>query len=160
MKQILVALCLFAIFLNKSYAEGEIEISFSNEELATLSPFDTDVQLRVLKDVVKFFKREYDPQIPLPKVRVSESVKASETDIITAVESQGMPAWGLEKGINMYLFDLNVIVLGSEMKIHNLAHELAHYLQWTYRKYPKSEFGADWVEMEAIGIQWNFKPSE
>lgn len=160
MKQLFTVLSLCALLSNPSFAQEEVQISFTNEELKTLSPFEVDTQLRVLKDVLKFFKKEYDAGKAIPLVRVSESVQESETEIIQAVESQGMPAWGLGKGVNMFLFDLNIIVLGSDMMIHNLAHELGHYVQWAYRQYPKSEFSSDWVEMEVVDIQRHFRPQQ
>ncbi len=134
------------------------EISFSEDELSTLSPFDPSVQENVLKDVILLMDQKWSSVEEAPQIRESESVQEDETEIMAAAESQGMPAWALAKGVNMYLFSLNKILLGKKMKIHNLAHEYAHYVQLRYKKYPQSEFSADYVEMEAVDIQNHFRP--
>jgi Zn-dependent peptidase ImmA (M78 family) len=90
-------------------------------------------------------------------VRVSESVGEEETQIIEACEYQGMPGWALAKGINIYLFKLNMILLGSDMKIHNLAHEYAHYVQLKYDHMDEREFSMDYPEQEAVNIQNYFR---
>ena len=141
--------CLQAQAVNKS--------SFTDEELETLSPFDPQVQEKVLKDVLRLMNETYDPKIESPQVRITQSVKPEETAIIEAAESQGMPAWALEKSINIFLFDLNIILVGEDRKIHNLAHEYAHFVQLAYKKYEKKEFAMDHTEMGAVEVQNFFR---
>ncbi len=132
-------------------------VQFSVSELKDLSPFDDNVQKQVLQDVLEIMGQSLDPEMAVPEIRVSESVSLQETKIVNAAESQGMPGWAFEKGINMYLFDLNIIILGSDMKLHNLAHEYAHYVQYKYKKVGKQEFAFDYLEFEAVEVQRHFK---
>ncbi len=154
-----VATAILFLFISQNiWAENST--SFTQAELKTLSPFDEAVQLRVLKDVIQIMGESYDPEIKVPEIRPSESVKESETEILEAAESQGMPGWALAKGINMYLFKIDLIVLGEEMKIHNLAHEYAHYVQLKYKEYPVEQFSMDYTEIEAVNVQRNFWPEK
>jgi len=128
--------------------------SFTDLELLEASPFDSDNQAQTLENVLDLFNRNFDESIPLPQVLVSEEISLDETEIIEALESQGMPGWALERGINMYLVSLNIIVLGRDKKLHNLAHEYAHYVQVKYQN--RLEF-TDEHEFEAVRIQNNFR---
>ncbi len=138
-------------------AQGSNETSFSAEELQQLSPFDPSVQEKVLSDVIRLMDHQKDNEKEIPPVRVSESVSEEETEVIAACEHQGMPGWALAKGINIYLFKLNMILLGSEMKLHNLAHEYAHYVQLKYDQMDEREFSLDYPEQEAVYIQNYFR---
>jgi len=132
---------------------------FTKEELEELSPFQADAQIRLFKQVLSKMNEEIDPDIILPEIRITESIKDTEIEIIENVKKQGMPLEGLAKGVNMYLFKLNLIILGKNRKLHNLAHEYVHFIQLKYRNYNPEDFGMDFVEMEAIEIQSKFKPS-
>lgn len=146
-----------ALFLSISFsALAENNSSFTDEELLTLSPFEKEVQNKTLKDVVKLMNKEFNVEKEIPAILVSEDVTKDQVEIIKAAESQGMPFWAFAKGINMYLLDLNVIILGKEMKIHNLAHEYAHYVQVIYNGYTKENF-EEFLEYEAIVIQNKFR---
>ncbi len=149
------AVLLFILFITFS-ASAVNNSSFSDEELLNLSPFNKEVQLKVLSDVLKLMHTDLDTNIKLPKVLISEEVKEDQVEILKAAESQGMPAWAFEKGINMYLIDLNIIILGKKMKLHNLAHEYAHYVQVMYDGYTLETFD-DFLEYEAVHTQNNFR---
>jgi|GEM_PF-3351877 len=131
--------------------------SFSNSELADLSPFSKGVQEQVLKDVLAIMGKVVDPNIELPKILVSEDVDLNDTEVIGALEAQGMPAWALAKGINMYLLSQNVIILGKTQNIHNLAHEFTHYVQVMYQGTTLDEGSFDRLEMEAVSVQGHFR---
>ncbi len=126
-------------------------------DIKELSPFDPLIQKQVLHHVLEEMVFEKNESIEVPEIRVTESVLPQEKHIFAAAESQGMPAWALAKGINMYLFDHNIILLGSDMKVHNLAHEFAHYVQMHYKKIDRREFAQDYIEMEAVDVQRNFR---
>ena len=142
------------------FAQASTVQSFTNDELHSLSPFETDNQIKTLKQVLLKMNLKFNEDFELPEIRISESVKESESEIVRATESQGMPYWALAKGVNIYLFQLNIILLGKERKIHNLAHEFVHYAQLKYKSYDTEDFGMDFVEMEAIEIQHQFRPTK
>ncbi len=158
MKSILFFLTLLLISTSVYGDSGsDPSTSFLPAELQTLSPFSESVQKQVLSDVLAIMGVSIDEGIALPDIRISESVSLQETEIVEAAESQGMPGWAFEKGINMYLFDLNVIILGADMKLHNLAHEYAHYVQYQYKNIGQEEFSFDYLEFEAVEVQRHFK---
>lgn len=127
----------------------------SVEEMKTGSPFDREVQGKTLHAVLYFKNQRPNAEVPAPEVVVSEDIE--NPALIAAVEAQGMPAWALKKGVNMYLMDLNVIVLGRRMKVHNLAHEYAHYVQMKYEKYTRDDASSDMLESDAVRVQNQFR---
>ena len=145
-------LCFFSVV-----GHGSLDSKTSLEAIKDLPPFDPVVQKHVFLKVLEKMNLTENSGIPMPKIRVSEGIFPYEADIINASESQGMPGWAFEKGINIFLIDLNTIVLGRDMKVHNLAHEYVHYVQMHYKNYERSEFAMDYVEEEAVNIQNYFR---
>ncbi len=127
----------------------------SVEELETASPFDPAIQSRTLAAILAIKSIASKSDVAAPVIVVSELV--ADARIIKAMESQGMPAWALAKGINIYLFDLNIIILGQNMKVHNLAHELTHFIQVRYENASFIDGSSDYLEMDAIKTQNLFK---
>ncbi len=142
------SMCFFTISVKASSLE---------RGLLEQSPFDRSVQIQVLKKVCEEMACKFDESIQLPQVIVSESVTGQQIDIVQSVEGQGIPFWALGKGMNMYLLKLNIIVLGREMKVHNLAHEYAHYIQFMYFNYSQEDFSGDDLEDEAVDVQNLFR---
>ena len=134
------------------------QVDFSETELETASPHDTEMQKRVLEDVLKIMRvNKRKPQTP-PLVFKSESITDEESDYAQAAVSQGIPFWALEKGINIYLIDHNVILLGSKMKLHNLAHEYAHFVQVKHFRNTREDFRMDdHLESNAVSVQNYFR---
>lgn len=136
---------------------AKASVDFTQTELETASPHDAAIQSRVLKDVLKIMGvKDKDVQTP-PKVYASESIVDENSAFAKAAASQGMPFWALEKGINIYLIDHNVILLGSKMKLHNLAHEYAHFVQVKYFGNTREDFQFDELEFAAVEVQNNFR---
>lgn len=145
----------FLLLLSVSFsAYAEVSV---DKALWEKSPFDQAVQLQVLKKVCEHMGVDFDETKEIPPVLISESITEDQTLVVAAADSQGIPFWALEKGMNLYLLDLNKIVLGRKMKVHNLAHEFAHYVQYTYFNYSKDEFSGDDLEMDAIYAQNLFR---
>jgi len=137
-------------------AQGANNSSFTDEELLATSPFSKAAQEKTLADVVKLMNEDFNKDIKVPVIIISETVTEDQVEIIKAAELQGMPFWAFEKGINMYLIDLNIIILGKKMKLHNLAHEYAHYVQVMYDGHTRESFN-EFLEYEAVSIQNNFR---
>jgi hypothetical protein len=152
MRAALLFLIIFCFSFN-----AKASTSFTDLELKTASPHKQANQLKVLKDVLKIMgvdKKEI--QTP-PYVHTSESIIDEKSGLAKAAESQGMPFWALAKGINIYLIDYNVILLGSTMKLHNLAHEYAHFVQVRYYGNTREDFQFDDLELNAVEVQNHFR---
>jgi len=92
-----------------------------------------------------------------PTAYISESITDENSKLALAAAAQDIPFWVLEKGFNIYLIDHNVILLGSKMKIHNLAHEYAHFVQIKYFGRTIEDFKFDFLEKNAAAVQNNFR---
>ena len=153
--RLMIVIGLISLFSISAYSS--INPNLEIEDLKGKSPFDPIVQKHVFLKVLEKMNLKESSNIVMPKIRVSESIFPHESNIINASESQGMPGWAFEKGINIFLIDLNTIVLGKNMKINNLAHEYAHFVQMHYKQYERRDFAMDYVEEEAIEVQNHFR---
>ena len=102
------------------------KVPFSEEELLHASPFDPAVQERTFHAVAKIMNiKQLDPEIERPALVLNTSVPVEKiADYI-----------GFDLGSNQihyFGYLKNTILLSKNAKIHNLAHEMAHYFQFHY----------------------------
>jgi len=98
---------------------------FTVAELETASPYDPDIIRRTFFAVAKKMNIRFKPGVSFPSVVVSTDIPVEKLPEYT----------GIEIGTNMinyfgYLKNTILLIKGS--KIHNLAHEMAHYFQFHY----------------------------
>jgi hypothetical protein len=101
-------------------------VPFSEEELVNASPFDPAVQKRTFYAVAEIMHiKRLDPDFAMPAVIVNTTIPVGKiADYI-----------GFDIGSNLihyFSYLKNVILLSEDAKIHNLAHEMAHYFQFYY----------------------------
>jgi len=143
--------------LNLTPSTAQQNVNFSKWELEHASPHSINFQKRVLKEVLQIMKVDGRDWKTPPQILTSESILDESSAYAKAAASQGMPFWALEKGVNVYLIDYNVILLGSKMKLHNLAHEYVHFVQVQHYGNSREDFQFDDLEVAAILIQKKFK---
>ncbi len=102
------------------------KVPFSEEELLNASPFDSSIQVRTFHAVAKIMNiKQLDPEIEMPALVLNTSVPVEKiADYI-----------GFDLGSNQihyFGYLKNTILLSKNAKIHNLAHEMAHYFQFHY----------------------------
>ena len=115
-----------------SHNEAEIlppppqqSIPFTVAELETASPFDPDIIRRTFMAVAEEMNINFKPGISFPVVVVSSHIPVDKIHEYTGVELD-------TNMINYFGYLKNTILLIEGSKIHNLAHELAHYFQFHY----------------------------
>lgn len=118
MKKRIAALALFIFFACLSAARAE-----------EFSPFDPAVIENVLKKVAEYMYITLDPAIPPPVVVVAESVTWEKFKEIAAGWWNEDVEW---KNCNVFV-PPDKILLRANSKIHNLAHELTHFIQYRHR---------------------------
>ncbi len=112
--------------------------------------FDTEVQSRVLKRVAEYMYVTLDAKISPPTIMRAEDVPHEELEQKTGMK--------LEKGqkFNFFYPPNTIFFVSAFGKVHNLAHEMVHYIQFNYKGEEKES--ADMrLEEQAIGIQDNFR---
>jgi hypothetical protein len=93
-----------------------------------------------------------DPSRELPVIVVTESFDDSTVE----QDYLGLEITG--SATNWYIPQRNLILLGRYMTRDHLAHELVHYIQYTYLDYTTPEdMGSDEAESTAVRIQDLFR---
>ncbi len=126
-------------------------MTFSEKELLTASPFDPAVQKQTFYAVADLMNiRRLDPELALPAVIVNTTIPVEKiADYI-----------GFDIGSNLihyFSYLKNTILLSENAKIHNLAHEMAHYFQFNYHLKGDIRNMVSDPEPEAVRIQFLFK---
>jgi len=119
-------------------------------------PFSKIVQEVVAREVLFLLKRDFNPNIPIPTILCAEEVTNEYNDSV----------WGYELGnlrSNIFDYRNNAILITKDAKVHNLAHELVHWVQWYYNANPEdwdnmAKYAYDHLEWEAVHIQNHFRP--
>ena len=126
-------------------------VPFSEEELENASPFDPAVQKRTFYAVAEKMRIKWlDPELALPAVIVNTTIPVEK--IAEYI--------GFDIGSNLihyFSYLKNVILLSEDAKIHNLAHEMAHYFQFYYDLKGDINNMVGDPEPEAVRIQFLFK---
>jgi hypothetical protein len=93
-----------------------------------------------------------DPSRELPVIVVTETYDDSTVE----QDYLGLEITG--SATNWYIPQRNLVLLGRSMTRDHLAHELVHYIQYTYLDYTTPEdMGSDEAESTAIRIQDLFR---
>ena len=126
-------------------------VPFSEEELLNASPFDPAIQKQTFYAVAEMMRiKRLDPELALPAVIVNTTIPVEKiADYI-----------GFDIGSNLihYFSHLkNTILLSEDAKIHNLAHEMAHYFQFYYHLNGDIKNMVSDPEPGAVKIQFLFK---
>lgn len=98
---------------------------FTVAELETASPFDPDIIRRTFFAVAKKMDIRFKPGVSFPSVVVSTHIPVEKLPEYTGIEIGS-------NRINYFGYLKNTILLMKGSKIHNLAHEMAHYFQFHY----------------------------
>ena len=127
------------------------QVPFSEKELLTASPFDTAVQKRTFYAVANLMHiKRLDPELALPAVIVNTTIPVEKiADYV-----------GFDLGSNLihyFSYLKNTILLSENAKIHNLAHEMAHYFQFYYHLKGDIKNMVSDPEPGAVRIQLLFK---
>ncbi len=123
-------------------------------------PFQYSLEF-ILKQVLIKVGRPYNPMIPLPDLKL-----ASETNLAN-FQADLKDQWSPppEFVTNVYSAAANRIYILDDLEYYrklgrciddSLAHELTHYVQVLYKKYPIEQFD-DSMEFEAIDVQTWFR---
>ncbi len=126
-------------------------VPFSEEELLNASPFDPAIQRQTFYAVAEMMRiKQLDPELALPAVVVNTTIPVEK--IAEYI--------GFDIGSNLihYFSHLkNTILLSEDAKIHNLAHEMAHYFQFYYELKGDMKNMVSDPEPGAVRIQFLFK---
>lgn len=124
---------------------------FSEEELLTASPFDPAVKERTFYAVAEVMHiKRLDPKLALPAVILNTTIPAEKISEYTGVDLGS-------NEIHYFSYLKNAILLSKDAKIHNLAHEMAHYFQFYYRLKGNPKNLISDPEPEAVRIQYFFR---
>ena len=127
------------------------KVPFSQEELLNASPFDPVVQKQTFYAVAKImYIKHLAPEIALPAVIVNTTIPVEKIPEYTGID------FGSNK-IHYFSYLKNTILLSEDAKVHNLAHEMAHYFQFHYRLKGDLKNMARDPEPEAVRIQHFFR---
>ena len=127
------------------------KVPFSQEELLNASPFDPAVQKQTFYAVAKImYIKRLDPRIDLPAVIVNTTIPVEKIPEYTGID------FGSNK-IHYFSYLKNTILLSEDAKVHNLAHEMAHYFQFHYRLKGDLQNMVSDQEPEAVRIQHFFR---
>jgi hypothetical protein len=126
-------------------------LSFSLQ--AEVHPSYSGIDLKEITDrVAKELHVKIDPSKELPAIVVTESFDDSTVE----QDYLGLEITG--SATNWYIPQRNLILLGRYMSCDHLAHELVHYIQYTYLDYTTPEdMGSDEAESTAVRIQDLFR---
>lgn len=126
-------------------------VPFSEEELLNASPFDPAIQKQTFYAVAEMMRiKRLDPELALPAVIVNTTIPVEK--IAEYI--------GFDIGSNLihyFSYLKNTILLSETAKIHNLAHEMAHYFQFYYDLKGNIKNMVSDPEPEAVRIQFLFK---
>jgi hypothetical protein len=126
-------------------------VLFSEEELLNASPFDLAVQKRTFYIVAKIMHvKRFDPMLAMPAAVVNTSIPVEKI-----AEYIGFDIGSNQ--IHYFGYLKNTILLSENAKVHNLAHEMAHYFQFYYQLKGDPKNLAGDPEPEAVRIQNLFR---
>lgn len=113
----------------------------------------------ILQEVARHLDVHLDPATPVPAIFFESDTPLRRFQ--DAIEAQ----WGFRPRAftNAYVIERNEIYLTDDARYYlargrtlddSLAHELAHYLQWSYFR---ADLASDWSEAEAVSVQQWFR---
>lgn len=111
------------------------------------SPFNPETQKEILEAVAKEMKIQLKAEIPSPVVIKAESLGREEFNKAVGFDAEGK--------VSNFFVPPNVILLIAGSQVHNLAHELTHYIQYNYKGI--REDPSDTAELEAVVVQDKFR---
>ncbi len=127
------------------------QVPFSAEELLNASPFDPAVQKQTFYALAEIMRiKRLDPELALPAVIVNTTIPVEKIaeyigfDIVSNL-------------IHYFSYLNNTILLSENAKVHNLAHEMAHYFQFYYHLKGDPKNMVSDPEPEAVRIQNLFR---
>ena len=124
---------------------------FSEEERLNASPFEPAVQKKTFYAVAEIMRiKQLDPELAWPAVIVNTTIPVEK--IAEYI--------GFDIGSNLihyFSYLKNTILLSENAKVHNLAHEMAHYFQFYYHLKGDPKNLVSDPEPEAIRIQNFFR---
>ena len=127
------------------------QVPFSEEELLNASPFDPAIQKQTFYAVAEMMRiKRLDPELALPAVIVNTTIPVEK--IAEYI--------GFDIGSNLihyFSYLKNTILLSENAKVHNLAHEMAHYFQFYYHLKGDPKNMVSDPEPEAVRIQNLFR---
>ncbi|UCD78349.1 MAG: hypothetical protein JSW26_23520 [Desulfobacterales bacterium] len=127
------------------------QVPFSEDELFNASPFDPAVQERTFYAVAEIMHiKHLDPKLAMPTVIVNTTIPAEKISEYTGFD------FGSNE-IHYFSYLKNAILISDDAKVHNLAHEMAHYFQFYYRLKGNPKNLVNDPEPEAIRIQYLFR---
>jgi len=130
---------------NAETTEAETgEENVREDESAVYNP---EIQRQTLEQVLEIMSFSLDESVPLPEVIPAFSVSDEEFNAMLGFDTRG-------KRMNKFQ-PPSTILLIQGAKVHNLAHEMVHYVQYNYQGVRDSS--SDHTEMEAIRIQNQFR---
>jgi len=124
---------------------------FTVAELETASPFDPEIIQRTFIAVAKEMNIRIKPDVSFPLVVISTHIPVEKIHEYIGIELG-------TNTINYFGYLKNTILLMDGSKIHNLAHELAHYFQFHYHINGDITLLNYDPEPEAVRIQHIFRP--
>jgi hypothetical protein len=124
--------------------------SFTEDELETASPFEPYIIRRTFFAVAREMNIRLKPGVSFPLVVVSTDIAVEKIHEYTGVKIGS-------NRINYFGYLKNTILLLKGSKIHNLAHEMAHYFQFHYHIDGDMTLLTYDPEPEAILIQNRFR---
>jgi len=126
-------------------------VPFSGKELLSASPFDPAVQKRTFYAVAKImYIKRFDPKLAIPAVVVNTTIPVEKI-----AEYIGFDLGSNQ--IHYFGYLKNTILLSENAKVHNLAHEMAHYFQFYYHLKGDPKNMVTDPEPEAVRIQNLFR---
>ena len=127
------------------------QVPFSAEELLNASPFDPAIQKKTFYALAEIMRiKRLDPELALPAVIVNTTIPVEK--IAEYI--------GFDIGSNLihyFSYLKNTILLSENAKVHNLAHEMAHYFQFYYHLKGDPKNMVSDPEPEAVRIQNLFR---
>lgn len=133
---------------------------FDQEILDTASPFDPAMVEKTLISVAEVLQYRFnqggDDLVervaagPIPVIYHSEAYDGEKLEPF-------IEKWGFDpRGINIF-FPTDEILLYDKAKVHNLAHELVHFIQYNYLGMNTDrDMTGDHAEMMAVYVQKHF----
>ena len=101
-------------------------VPFTEAELANASPFDPSIQKRTFYAVAEIMNiKRLDPELKRPALVVNTTIPVERI-----AEYIGFDLGSNQ--IHYFSYLKNTILLSRNARIHNLAHEIAHYFQFYY----------------------------
>lgn len=127
-----------------------IEARANEQEYEEGTVFDPEVQRKTLERVAEIMKVVLKPSIKPPKVIRAERISDEDFNKMVGVNTEG-------KRINVFIPPNTIILISSNDEIHNLAHELAHYIQYNYNDRGVTDDPTDRIEETAVTVQNYFR---